>query len=408
MIHISQSVQPQSAHPMTATPLSSTSASTPNSFLAVAAAAVGVTAGISSPDDAKPRSAGAQINPNQWQRPEVTEEDVSIIAGPAEEILKLHEDILARMEARESDWDEPTQGVSDILLELLPRFNLHKRYAKNHPRALATLDWLTRRAHGFARFIEARSRDPYGMMAVNIRPTNTNAANQQERANFLAYLALPLDRVLRTAKFLDDLLRWTTPDHPDYDGLKECRDRFEEQVLTGVVHELRASEDQLKVLDVQANVHSLREPLAVSTTRKLVYHGRVSRIDPITKSPELMYLFMFDDMAVWCRESMPGGNNKSTYTFKERHRVRRGAVTEIQQGEGFDGCFGLQLDGHVQIVLPSWGTGSVNEREAKRRDWILAISSILGQEVRRGVKETKKAIQRAKESLVLDNVDRIY
>jgi hypothetical protein len=311
------------------------------------------------------------------ERPEVTEEDAAVIAGCSENLLKLHEDLLSRMEERDDDWEEATQGLSDIFLDLLPRFGLHRRYARNHPTCLATLDWLARRASGFARFLESRSQD----------------AMSKDRANLLAYLVLPIQRALKYPHFLKVLVHYLPAGHPDYDRLKMCSEKYERELLTPLQQELYSSEDRLRLLDVQANVHGLREPVAL-TKQRLVHIGKLTRLDPVTKEPEWVWLLLLDDCALWAREV------DKRIAYRDRQKLKRVTVTEVADGEGYDGTFAFQVDGWVHILLAS--------SPDDKKEWIHQICLLTSQEVKKGSKESRKAIQRAKEAMALKNVERMY
>ncbi|KAI9230452.1 MAG: Dbl homology domain-containing protein [Piptocephalis tieghemiana] len=306
---------------------------------------------------------------------EATEEDVMIIFGPVEDILVAHDKLLKGLDERDLE-GESTEGITKAFQVLVPAFKYYRRYARNHPRALGTLDWLSRRSVPFSKHLTTLSKNWTSKGSFNI----------------LACLLQPIERFPYYAAFLNTLVRWTPPGHADMEGLAELAQTFD-QGLSGVLNVMHESEAHLQVLDVQANLHGLPEPLA-TVKRRLIYQGRGYRVHAITKDKEPLFILLFDDCMLWVKESTTKG-----LTFRGKMMFRKPSVTIISPNEGYGWCFAIQSDARTEI----WAMSEEEERDG----WILALEEVLGNPCLRSSTDVKRALGSAQEQAVMTDMDRI-
>ncbi|RKP13901.1 Dbl homology domain-containing protein [Piptocephalis cylindrospora] len=281
---------------------------------------------------------------------EATEEDVMIIFGPVEDILVAHDKLLKGLDERDLE-GESTEGITKAFQVLEPS------KGPRNPGLAIEKNWTSKGSF-----------------------------------NILACLLQPIERFPYYAAFLNTLVRWTPPGHADMEGLAELAQIFD-QGLSGVLNVMHESEAHLQVLDVQANLHGLPEPLA-TVRRRLVYQGRGHRVHAITKDKEPLVILLFDDCMLWVKESTSKG-----LTFRGKMMLRRPVVTAISPNEGYGWCFALQNDGRTEI----WSLSSEEEREG----WIFMLEDVLGKACQRSSTEVKRVLGSAQEQAVMTDMDRI-
>ncbi|KAI9227764.1 MAG: Dbl homology domain-containing protein, partial [Piptocephalis tieghemiana] len=229
-------------------------------------------------------------------RRDATPEDLQVIFGNTPHLLPFHEDLVHAIEERWSEWDE-LQCLGDLFTSRIKVFESYIAYLKNYPLALARLDRLNRQSTTFRKAL------------------SSCGGGEDDRANILAYLILPIPRVPRYRKFLEDLLRLTPPTHPDHSDLRDAA-MVMSRIAQEVVETIRETENQQRILDIQAALVGFHGNL-VTPGRRYVHHGTLTKVSR-SGSNESRVCFLFDDLLVWCKPS-----SKGQYLYRGKINLRR-------------------------------------------------------------------------------------
>ncbi|KAJ1504810.1 hypothetical protein HMI54_006557, partial [Coelomomyces lativittatus] len=82
----------------------------------------------------------------------------------------------------------------------------------------------------------------------------------------VSFLILPIQRVPRYILLLEQLLKFTSPDHPDYLGLQKCVDEVK-HIAEHINDAIRKFELQTKVVQLQAYLHGRPDSLVTPARR---------------------------------------------------------------------------------------------------------------------------------------------
>lgn len=100
--------------------------------------------------------------------------------------------------------------IGDIFLYLGPFLKIYSVYARNYQNAIKTASELERKNSVFASFLRQRLRSP-----------------ECAGKGLQAYILAPVQRIPRYKLLLEDLLKHTPTDHPDYSNLQQALNQIE-------------------------------------------------------------------------------------------------------------------------------------------------------------------------------------
>lgn len=135
-----------------------------------------------------------------------SEEQIDTIFINLESILKFQSAFLKDLEAC-IDWDAPYKScVGGCFLKHRSGFKMYSDYCNSHPMATASLQELYR-YNNYSKFFEA-CRLMRGLIEIPLD----------------GYLLTPVQRICKYPLQLAELLKYTKPDHDDYENIKEALD----------------------------------------------------------------------------------------------------------------------------------------------------------------------------------------
>ncbi|KAI9598840.1 hypothetical protein BDF19DRAFT_190246 [Syncephalis fuscata] len=211
--------------------------------------------------------------------------DVHMLFANLEDILVLHEGMLADLEKRFADWDV-VDPVSDIIQMRLPQFRQYFLYIRNYPQAMSLLDRLTKQSANFRRFL-AQSNN-----------------GKEDNSKMIAYLTMPTSRVTRYIEFLRTMCANMSSFHPDYQDLIACTGDIS-SMTAQVKYLLTAMENKRKVLDVQTSLTGFNGNL-ITERRRLMYTGELAKVNPASYAHESRIVFLFNDLILWAKVTAKG------------------------------------------------------------------------------------------------------
>lgn len=133
-----------------------------------------------------------------------SKEQIDTIFINLEDILKFQSAFLKDLESC-IDWDAPHKScVGDCFIKHIDGFKMYSDYCNSHPMATATLQELFQ-YNSYSKFFEA-CRLMRGLMEIRLD----------------GYLLTPVQRICKYPLQLAELLKYTKPEHSDYENIKEA------------------------------------------------------------------------------------------------------------------------------------------------------------------------------------------
>ena len=197
------------------------------------------------------------------------------------------------------------QKIGDVFLQLTPHLELYSTYYNQHDRAIQMLDRASTKYPNFVDFLEKCKNHPD---FVNMR--------------LETLLIEPVQRIPRYIMYLQDVLKNTAEEHPDYQNLCDAVDQIS-GVAKDIDEKMNEIEQTKKILEIQRKIVAgdLFETL-VAPKRCFLRKGQLlkCKLDKniFTKDVDQVYLFLFSDLLLvtaktvgsyQCKAVVPLGSN---------------------------------------------------------------------------------------------------
>ncbi|KAG2224956.1 hypothetical protein INT45_000077 [Circinella minor] len=261
-----------------------------------------------------------------------TEHEIQRLFGNIEEIYDTQREILQSLELRLRIWG-PTQIISDIFqgwFKML--FDIYTPYLNNYDNAVTTYERL-RNYQLFRKFTDTLHKEP-----------------SLKGATLYSLLQLPVRSIYRLSQRIGELSDSTPPLHPDYVGLKMCKQR-----VLRLVEEIKSKVDDAenvdRVLDLHRRISGI--PLTIRKGRRLILETELSRT--YSKISETRVYFLFSDFIIFVRPRRQQQNETENVQFQYRgHLNLEQAQIKLmapQEVSGKENCVGITPYFHgVELV----------------------------------------------------------
>ncbi|XP_028400755.1 active breakpoint cluster region-related protein-like [Dendronephthya gigantea] len=124
------------------------------------------------------------------------------IYDKVEELYKMHSQFLVSMEERISNWSLK-QIIGDLFTLLMDQFPVYEAYIRNNKYAMETIE-------------KCKSSDTF----KSIFTQDITLLSTQEITTYESLFRKPLERIARYILAMDDLIKYTPEEHPDYEMLQ--------------------------------------------------------------------------------------------------------------------------------------------------------------------------------------------
>ncbi|XP_004347833.1 hypothetical protein CAOG_04008 [Capsaspora owczarzaki ATCC 30864] len=234
-------------------------------------------------------------------KPLLSENDIKKIFANFETILTLNTKFLNDFKKRIDNWTNE-QVVGDVFLEVANFFRLYAQYVNNFPVAMSTIEKRTTQSAAFREFLRASAARPecksFGLKEI---------------------MLTPIQRIPRYKLLLDDLVKHTEKEHPDFDTLRKAVEAM--KALAQYLNEAkREAEMRREMLDITERIRDC--PMLITPNRKFLAEfdmeeltlkstdGSRSRAFRVKSDCQV---FLFDDIVVITKRSgaNSSGNEKS-------------------------------------------------------------------------------------------------
>ncbi|ORY90992.1 Dbl homology domain-containing protein [Syncephalastrum racemosum] len=259
-----------------------------------------------------------------------TEREIRWLFGNFDDILNVQREILKSLEQRLCIWG-PTQIISDVFQSWFPMLDVYHAYLDNYALAVTTYERLTR-YQPFKKFID-----------------NAHKHASLRGATLLSLLQIPAGCVNRYAQLVTKLADVTTPMHPDYAGLQQCK-----QKIQALEEEIRHKVNDADNVDQVLMIHQalVGAPFGVKAQRRLVLQGELARVVAGSRSGEERTYFLFSDLLAIVRPKQEG--NRTVLQYKGHLNLERARIRALSADEagGQDHC--------LEIVSSFQGVDTLN------------------------------------------------
>ena len=141
-----------------------------------------------------------------------------------------------------------------------------------------------------------------------------------------AFLVTPVQRIPRYKLLLEDMLKNTPTDHPDYMNISNAL-KLMSQIAKSINETIRNHEMMLKMVDIQKSLIGLNQNLLVPG-RKLLKTGRVQKISRRAHQPR--QFFLFTDVLVYASPAIL----EETFHFHRIIALKNLSVDDIPDSDG--------------------------------------------------------------------------
>eukprot|EP01113_Clastostelium_recurvatum_P033801 TRINITY_DN4510_c1_g1_i2.p1 TRINITY_DN4510_c1_g1~~TRINITY_DN4510_c1_g1_i2.p1 ORF type:complete len:1156 (-),score=386.35 TRINITY_DN4510_c1_g1_i2:12-3479(-) len=204
--------------------------------------------------------------------PLLSGEDIFSIFSNIEVLLTCHRKLLEALQERMTNWDSTPQ-LGDIFLKNTSFIKLYKYYVNNFDKSIVTLKSAREKNAAFKKMISELDYTP-----------------QLSGLSVESFLILPVQRIPRYVLLLQELLRYTDNNHPDFNGLCEALSFIKE--LADYINSNKSDAENInRILAIQDILTDYPEPTLVVPRRRFIDEGVLLK-DKKTK----MHVFLFTDI----------------------------------------------------------------------------------------------------------------
>eukprot|EP00026_Physarum_polycephalum_P003301 Phypoly_transcript_03311.p1 GENE.Phypoly_transcript_03311~~Phypoly_transcript_03311.p1 ORF type:complete len:722 (+),score=144.11 Phypoly_transcript_03311:157-2322(+) len=208
----------------------------------------------------------------------LTDPEIRVIFSETESILNYNRHLLLQLEERVSKWSV-SQRLGDIFLLISNFLKIYTQYCSNYSEAMRILSECKKQSK-FKKFLDELKKKCHDI----------------EHRGIEDYLIRPVQRIPRYYLLLQDLVKHTSKDHPDYANLASAAQKVQ-AVAEYMNGKKREAENIMKVTEVQEMIEGDIEPLA-KPHRRFVKEGQLHEIGKGTARKVAVVLFLFNDMLV--------------------------------------------------------------------------------------------------------------
>uniref|UniRef100_A0A8C3A9T3 FYVE, RhoGEF and PH domain containing 4a n=1 Tax=Cyclopterus lumpus TaxID=8103 RepID=A0A8C3A9T3_CYCLU len=203
--------------------------------------------------------------------------------------------LLPDLEKRMGEW-ESTPRIGDILQKLTPFLKMYAEYVRNFDNAMELLKQWTDRSPQFKATIqEIQSQEACGCLTLQ------------------HHMLEPVQRVPRYEMLLKDYLKKLPQDDPD----RQNSEKSLEIIATAATHSnsaLRKSENLKKLMEIYEMLGE--EEDIVNPSNEFIKEGHILKLAARNTSAMERYLFLFNNMLLYCVPKFSLGGTK--YTVRTR------------------------------------------------------------------------------------------
>ncbi|KAM9037727.1 spermatogenesis-associated protein 13 isoform X2 [Sarcophilus harrisii] len=284
------------------------------------------------------------------------------IFGNIEEIYKFQRKFLKDLEKQYNKEEPHLSEIGSCFLQHQEGFAIYSEYCNNHPGACLELSNLMKQGK-YRHFFEA-CRLLQQMIDIAID----------------GFLLTPVQKICKYPLQLAELLKYTTPEHSDYNNIKAAYETMK-NVACLINERKRKLESIDKIARWQVSIVGWEGLNILDRSSELIHSGELSRITKQGKSQQRTF-FLFDHQLVFCKKDLL---RRDMLYYKGRIDMDEMELMDIEDGRDKD--YNINVKNAFKIINKS--TEEVYLFCAKKQEdkvrWLQACA-----DERRRVKEDKE------------------
>ncbi|CAN9498735.1 unnamed protein product [Ophioblennius macclurei] len=253
--------------------------------------------------------------------------------------------LLPDLEKRMGEWSS-TPRIGDILQKLTPFLKMYAEYVKNFDKAMELLKQWTDRSPQFKAIIQdIQSQEACGNLTLQ------------------HHMLEPVQRVPRYEMLLKDYLKKLPQDDPD----RRDAEKSLEIIATAATHSnsaIRKSENLKKLMEIYEMLGE--EEDIVHASNEFIKEGHLLKLAARNASAMERYLFLFNNMLLYCVPKFSLGGSKYTV----RTRIGIDGMT-VRESHNEDYPFTFQVSGKERTLELQASS------EQDKADWIKAFQETI-------------------------------
>ncbi|XP_078513229.1 spermatogenesis-associated protein 13 isoform X3 [Lissotriton helveticus] len=311
-----------------------------------------------------------------------TEAQLNTIFGNIEDIYKFQRKFLKDLEKQYNKEEPHLSEIGTCFLQHQEGFDIYSEYCNNHPGACVELSKLMKQGK-YRHFFEA-CRLLQQMIDIAID----------------GFLLTPVQKICKYPLQLGELLKYTTPEHSDYENVKAAYEAMK-NVACLINERKRRLESINKIAQWQVSIVGWEGLDILARSSELIHSGELTSISKQGKSQQRTF-FLFDHQLVFCKKDLL---RRDILYYKGR--VDMDEVELLDTKDGKDKDFNFNVKNAFKILNKD--TEEVHlfcaKKQEDKKRWLLACSAErkrvqedkeMGMEISENQK--KQAMQNAKKS----------
>lgn len=276
-------------------------------------------------------------------------ERIATIFGNMEALYTFQSGFLKELEGN-IDWQEPHKScIGAIFIRNREKFEIYSEYCNNHPAATSALQELYQDQR-YVHFFEA-CRLLQEMIDISLD----------------GFLLTPVQKICKYPLQLQELLKYTKTDHPDYNSVKGALDAMRDVALL-VNERKRRMECLEKIASWQMTVEGWEGPDLLEESSQLIHQGEATK-GAGGAWPKDVTLFLFDHQLVYCKRDLLKRN-----TFVYRGRLNLDMCEVVDMPANKDSSLNMSNGWKIHSVAKNkWYTFSCKTGTEKLK-WMEAFS----------------------------------
>jgi len=289
--------------------------------------------------------------------------------------------LLVQLEQRVEKWNVH-QCLGDIFLQIVGFLKIYSRYCSHYNEAMRVLTECKKQSR-FKKFIEDLKKKSHDI----------------EHRGLEDFLIRPVQRIPRYFLLLQDLVRHTSSDHPDYANLAAAAQKV--QAIAEYMNEKkREAENIMKVTEIQEMIEGDCETLA-KPHRRFVKESQLQEVTKGTVKKQAAVVFLFNDLLIITRpqgSSFLSRNKTQKLLFVSSFKLSGSQVVALDDTPGIENPF---QNGFVFVRNASKRSITLLAATRELRDeWVASIEAEITGATRQEVEQDKRIT-----SGVTDKVD---
>ncbi|XP_069496802.1 spermatogenesis-associated protein 13 isoform X2 [Ambystoma mexicanum] len=281
-----------------------------------------------------------------------TEAQLNIIFGNIEDIYKFQRKFLKDLEKQYNKEEPHLSEIGTCFLQHQEGFAIYSEYCNNHPSACVELSKLMKQGK-YRHFFEA-CRLLQQMIDIAID----------------GFLLTPVQKICKYPLQLGELLKYTTPEHSDYENVKAAYEAMK-NVACLINERKRRLESINKIAHWQVSIVGWEGQDILGRSSELIHSGELTSVSKQGKSQQRTF-FLFDHQLVFCKKDLL---RRDMLYYKGRLDMDQMELLDTKDGKDKD--FNFNVKNAFKIL--NQATEEVHlfcaKKQEDKKRWLQAFSA---------------------------------